>query len=308
MVAFYENGFTIRSLSLMQHPDKAGSSHGCRAGSAMSLARVGANRDDTSMKRLLAAAVTAAALLGAGGAGAQTRYVEPPPVMVSPDLSAPWVLQLRQSQRVQPRQYQRQRVVRQAQPRYRQAQPVYRQQRQVVQPQHVRPQQQAALAARAPAKPKPQMDPIYLPQVVDYNGPHAPGTVVVDTSKRFLYLVEAGGKARRYGVGVGKEGFEWRGTEKITRKREWPDWRPPAEMIAREKKKGRILPAHMKGGPANPLGARALYLGSTLYRIHGTNAPWSIGQAVSSGCIRMRNEDVMDLYNRVSVGTKVVVL
>lgn len=308
MVAFYENGFTIRSLCLMQHPDEVGSSHGCRAVSAMSLAKAGANRDDTSMKRFLAAAVTAAALLGAGGAGAQTRYVEPPPVMVSPDLSAPWVLQLRQPQRVQPRQYQRQRVVRQAQPHYRQAQPVYRQQRQVVQPQQVRPQQQAALAARPPAKQKPQMNPIYLPQVVDYNGPHGAGTVVVDTSNRFLYLVEAGGKARRYGVGVGKEGFEWRGTEKITRKREWPDWRPPAEMIAREKKKGRILPAHMKGGPANPLGARALYLGSTLYRIHGTNAPWSIGQAVSSGCIRMRNEDVMDLYNRVSVGTKVVVL
>jgi lipoprotein-anchoring transpeptidase ErfK/SrfK len=308
MVAFYENGFTIRSLSLMQHPDKAGTFRRFRAGSAMSLAGAGANRDDTSMKRFLAAAVTAAALLGAGGAGAQTRYVEPPPVMVSPDLSAPWVLQLRQAQRVQPRQYQRQRVVRQAQPQYRQAQPVYRQQRQVVQPQQVRPQQQAALAARAPAKPKPQIDPIYLPQVVEYSGPHGPGTVVVDTANRFLYLVEAGGKARRYGVGVGKEGFEWRGTEKITRKREWPDWRPPAEMIAREKKKGRILPVHMKGGPANPLGARALYLGSTLYRIHGTNAPWSIGQAVSSGCIRMRNEDVMDLYNRVSVGTKVVVL
>jgi lipoprotein-anchoring transpeptidase ErfK/SrfK len=100
----------------------------------------------------------------------------------------------------------------------------------------------------------------------------------------------------------------WNGTENITRKAEWPDWRPPAEMIAREKKKGRILPAMMEGGPANPLGARALYLGSTLYRIHGTNAPWTIGQNVSSGCIRMRNEDVMDLYERVQTGAKVVVL
>ena len=111
----------------------------------------------------------------------------------------------------------------------------------------------------------------------------------------------------RYGVGVGKEGFSWTGTEKITQKKVWPSWRPPAEMIEREKKKGRILPAFMDGGPSNPLGARALYLGSTLYRIHGTNQPWSIGQAVSSGCIRMRNEDVEDLYTRVGIGTKVIV-
>jgi lipoprotein-anchoring transpeptidase ErfK/SrfK len=145
-------------------------------------------------------------------------------------------------------------------------------------------------------------------QIVKYFSSEPVGTIVVDTRNHFLYVIMENKTAIRYGVGVGKEGFSWKGTEKITQKREWPDWRPPAEMIAREKKKGKILPAHMKGGPQNPLGARALYLGSTLYRIHGTNAPWTIGQAVSSGCIRMRNEDVTDLYERVRVGTKVVVI
>jgi lipoprotein-anchoring transpeptidase ErfK/SrfK len=152
------------------------------------------------------------------------------------------------------------------------------------------------------------MDPKFLPQSVAYDGPQAPGTIVIDTSQRFLFLVEADGQARRYGVGVGKEGFGWNGTNNISRKAEWPDWRPPASMIEREKEKGHYLPVHMEGGPANPLGARALYLGDTLYRIHGTNAPWTIGHAVSSGCIRMRNEDVTDLYERVNVGTKVVVM
>jgi lipoprotein-anchoring transpeptidase ErfK/SrfK len=142
---------------------------------------------------------------------------------------------------------------------------------------------------------------------VRYDGPEKPGTIVIDTRQKFLYLVEEGGQAARYGVGVGKEGFGWTGTETITNKREWPDWRPPASMIERERKKGRHLPVHMAGGPENPLGARALYLGSTLYRIHGTNAPWTIGTAASSGCIRMRNEDVMALYERVTIGTKVVV-
>ncbi|HEY4193646.1 MAG TPA: L,D-transpeptidase, partial [Mesorhizobium sp.] len=126
--------------------------------------------------------------------------------------------------------------------------------------------------------------------------------------KNFLYLVQKDGKARRYGVGTGKPGFEWAGTHKITQKREWPDWRPPAEMIAREAARGRSLPAHMEGGIENPLGARAMYLGSTLYRIHGTNQPWTIGGSVSSGCIRMRNQDVVDLYERVPVGTSVVVM
>ena len=111
----------------------------------------------------------------------------------------------------------------------------------------------------------------------------------------------------RYGVGVGKQGFSWKGSQLISRKAKWPSWTPPKAMIERERKKGRILPAHMKGGINNPLGARALYLGSTLYRIHGTNQPWTIGKAMSSGCIRMRNEDVTDLYERVPIGTKVIV-
>ena len=151
------------------------------------------------------------------------------------------------------------------------------------------------------------VDPAFLPATVPYETAHAKGTIIINTNTRYLYLVLGNGQARRFGVGVGKSGFEWSGTEKISRKAEWPSWRPPAEMIAREREKGRDLPVFMEGGPANPLGARALYLGSTLYRIHGTNQPWSIGQAVSSGCIRMRNEDVIELYERVPVGAKVVV-
>ena len=154
----------------------------------------------------------------------------------------------------------------------------------------------------------PQIAPQFLPQVVTYNSSEKAGTIIIDTQSRFLYLVMGDGKARRYGVGVGKAGFEWTGSERITQKKEWPSWRPPAEMIAREKKKGRHLPTFMEGGPQNPLGARALYLGSTLYRIHGTNQPWTIGQAVSSGCIRMRNQDVVDLYERARVGAKVRVI
>ena len=153
-----------------------------------------------------------------------------------------------------------------------------------------------------------QLDPKFLPQQVAYDGSEKPGTIVIDSGQKFLYLVMASGQARRYGVGVGKEGFGWTGTHNITRKAAWPDWRPPAEMIVREREKGRILPVMMDGGPANPLGARAMYLGTTLYRIHGTNAPWTIGTNVSSGCIRLRNEDVVDLYERVKVGTKVIVM
>ncbi len=148
------------------------------------------------------------------------------------------------------------------------------------------------------------LDPTYLPQVVDYDGPHRPGTIVIDTPRRFLFLVEGNGKARRYGIGVGRPGFEWAGVKSITRKAEWPDWRPPPEMLKRRPD----LPRYMAGGPENPMGARGLYLGSSLYRIHGTNEPHTIGQAVSSGCIRMRNEDVTDLYERVRVGTKVIVI
>ena len=141
-------------------------------------------------------------------------------------------------------------------------------------------------------------------QVVNYNGNQAAGTIVVNTAQRKLFYVLGGGRAVQYAVGVGREGFQWAGTQKITNKQEWPDWRPPEEMIKRRPD----LPRYMAGGPHNPLGARALYLGGSLYRIHGSNEPDTIGQAVSSGCIRMLNEDVVDLYNRAKIGTQVVVL
>lgn len=141
-------------------------------------------------------------------------------------------------------------------------------------------------------------------ETVAYNGGHAPGTIVVSTAERRLYYVLGGGRAVRYGVGVGRPGFTWGGQQTVTMKREWPDWRPPAQMLKRRPD----LPRHMPGGPENPLGARALYLGSTLYRIHGSNEPDTIGQAVSSGCIRMLNDDVADLYERAKVGTRVVIL
>ncbi|MGH6738626.1 MAG: L,D-transpeptidase, partial [Bradyrhizobium sp.] len=149
-----------------------------------------------------------------------------------------------------------------------------------------------------------QMDPRYLRQEVAYAGKEEPGTIVIDTPSHFLYLVEHDGKAMRYGIGVGRPGFTWAGTHAISAKKEWQDWVPPKEMIERQPG----LPHFMTGGPNNPLGARAMYLGSTLYRIHGSNEPWTIGHNVSSGCIRMRNVDVIDLYERVKVGTKVVVL
>lgn len=145
-------------------------------------------------------------------------------------------------------------------------------------------------------------------EIVAYDGPYGPNTIVVDTSERRLYFVFEKGKAWKYGIGVGREGFQWAGTHTITQKKEWPGWTPPADMVARERARGVVLPAYMEGGPNNPLGARALYIGKTLYRIHGSNQPWTIGHAVSSGCIRMVNDDVIDLYEKVSVGTKVVVL
>jgi lipoprotein-anchoring transpeptidase ErfK/SrfK len=148
------------------------------------------------------------------------------------------------------------------------------------------------------------VDPRYLKQVVAYDGNEPPGTIVINTPDKFLYLVQEDGKALRYGIGVGRPGFTWAGEHEVTAKREWPDWRPPKEMLQRRPD----LPRYMEGGPDNPLGARAMYLGSTLYRIHGSNEPWTIGTQVSSGCIRMRNEDVIDLYERVKVGTKVVVI
>jgi len=151
---------------------------------------------------------------------------------------------------------------------------------------------------------KIHLDPKFMRQVVPYASDESAGTLVVDTGDHFLYLILGGGKALRYGIGTAKTGFEWNGTHKITNKREWPDWTPPAEMIARRPD----IPHHMDGGVNNPLGARALYIGSTLYRIHGTNEPWTIGGDVSSGCIRMINDDVIDLYGRVKIGAKVIVL
>ena len=141
-------------------------------------------------------------------------------------------------------------------------------------------------------------------QIVPYPTREAPGTIVIDTAHTYLYLVQGGGRAIRYGIGVGREGFTWSGVRKIDRKVEWPDWEPPPEMIERQP----YLPRWYAGGPGNPLGARAMYLGGTLYRIHGTSEPATIGHHVSSGCIRMLNADAIDLYDRVNIGTKVVVL
>ena len=159
-------------------------------------------------------------------------------------------------------------------------------------------------AASDPPIIRGEPDPSFRRQVVAYPGPEAPGTVVVDTGSRFLYHVRPGGSAIRYGIGVGRPGFTWAGVKSVTMKREWPDWTPPPQMLARRPD----LPRHMAGGLDNPLGARALYLGSSLYRIHGTNEPGTIGQNVSSGCIRMMNDDVVDLYERVPVGAKVLVI
>jgi lipoprotein-anchoring transpeptidase ErfK/SrfK len=147
-------------------------------------------------------------------------------------------------------------------------------------------------------------NPRFRRQVVDYDGPHGPGTIVIDTPSKFPLPRPARRQAVRYGIGVGRPGFEWAGMKTVTRKAEWPDWTPPPQMLKRRPD----LPRFMAGGPGNPMGARALYLGSSLYRIHGTNEPHTIGQAVSSGCIRMMNEDVIDLYTRVKVGTRVLVI
>ncbi len=164
--------------------------------------------------------------------------------------------------------------------------------------------------AALPVEDQPEMGPAkelperFKRQIVDYPTKEPAGTLIVDTANTYLYLVLPHGKAMRYGIGVGREGFTWSGTERITRMAEWPDWHPPAEMIERQP----YLPRFMAGGESNPLGARALYLGKTVYRIHGTNQPSTIGQTVSSGCIRLVNSDIEDLYQRVQVGTRVVVL
>ncbi|WP_414592458.1 L,D-transpeptidase [Ancylobacter sp. G4_0304] len=154
-----------------------------------------------------------------------------------------------------------------------------------------------------PSPEEEQLDPAFRRQPVYFRSNEAPGTIVIHTNERFLYLVLGPNSALRYGIGVGREGFQWAGLQKVSRKAEWPDWTPPPEMIQRQP----YLPRFMAGGPGNPMGAAALYLGSTVYRIHGTNQPQTIGSAVSSGCFRLVNSDVQDLFNRVPVGTKVVI-
>lgn len=144
-------------------------------------------------------------------------------------------------------------------------------------------------------------------EIVAFSEAQPKGSIVINTTERRLYYILGDGKALRYTVGVGKEGLEWSGRDTISSKKDWPDWRPPAEMRSREASKGRLLPAHVAGGPNNPLGARALYIGNTLYRVHGTNQPWTVGRANSSGSIRMTNEDVIDLYDRVKIGTQIIV-
>ncbi len=183
------------------------------------------------------------------------------------------------------------------------------------------PREQASLAAAYPglyranaasnepgaarqAAPAPAVGAEFTRQDVDYDGDGKLGSIVIDTPHHYLYYIVASGRAIRYGVGVGRPGFEWSGVKSVSRKSEWPDWTPPPEMLLRRPD----LPTHMDGGPKNPLGARALYLGSSMYRIHGTNEPGTIGQNVSSGCIRMMNEDVIDLYDRVKIGARVFVL
>ena len=229
---------------------------------------------------LFAAALAGLAMLPAGHAIAEPLFGKPPAIPgsspgISADLTEPWLIQLKRGKRIGLSYAMRQRAalrpapIAQASPRYGRA-----------------------------------IDPAFLPRTISYATSEAEGTIIIDTNARYLYLILGDGRAKRYGVGVGRPGFEWAGIHRITRKAEWPGWVPPGEMRLRQP----YLPIAMDGGLDNPLGARALYLGSTLYRIHGSNQPWTIGQAVSSGCIRMRNEDVIDLYERVGVGTKVIVI
>jgi lipoprotein-anchoring transpeptidase ErfK/SrfK len=295
-------------------------------------------------KTILLTGTLICAALAPGNATAEQLYQQLRPMTVNSGITQPWVVQLRPAQSADTGQQRRkaapviapepQKIAKPAdsstghgglfgalfRPRDSGAAPV---QRRTAQPRDAQPQaaqpQPIQQLQTAQYFPRPQMqqpsnaarqfrlDKKWLPQTVAYDGPEKPGTIIIDTPTHHLYLIERDGQARRYGVGVGKDGFRWSGVERISRKAEWPSWTPPSQMIAREAAKGHYLPARMEGGPANPLGARALYLGSTLYRIHGTNAPWTIGQNVSSGCIRMRNEDVTELYERANVGAKVVV-
>jgi lipoprotein-anchoring transpeptidase ErfK/SrfK len=231
----------------------------------------------------------------------QARYTAPKATVLSGDLASPWILQLKNNKIYQQTMQRNAMLMKRLEEQRAKRKKVNR-------VAFTRPNVQPAQPTAKKTRSKHEMDPKFLPQMVVYSSKEKPGTIVIDTSRRFLFLVQGNGMAKRYGVGVGKAGFEWSGTEKISRRAEWPDWRPPAEMRARERKKGRELPVVMAGGPNNPLGARALYLGSTLYRIHGTTQPHTIGKAMSSGCIRMRNEDVIDLYDRVNTGTKVIVM
>jgi lipoprotein-anchoring transpeptidase ErfK/SrfK len=282
---------------------------------------------------MMAAALALVVVAGTSSAEARDRYGNYPAVEVAPDLQREWTLQLSPGSGVVPGY---------ARPRLQRTEPVdartpMRQSgirygaRERVRPVPAAPAvapgirvfdgsmstvsgypaSRQATRAAAPTralKRADEIDPMYLPQTVDYATTQKPGTIVIDTQAKFLYRIEGDGKAKRYGVGVGKPGFEWAGTHTVSQKKEWPTWTPPAQMRERERAKGKILPVRMDGGPQNPLGARAMYLGNSLYRIHGTNQPWSIGKAVSSGCIRMRNEDVVDLYESVPVGTRVIVL
>lgn len=264
------------------------------------------------------------ALVIPGYASAQERYQQPRPIKISAEITQPWILQLRTApgtRKIEP-------VIAPQRPKTASASTTAARHGGLfaalfsgpgTNPQAIQQQKQTQEVRTAQLFPRPDIRPLggapsqfrldtkWLPQTVAYDGPEKPGTIIIDTPSHFLYFIENGGAARRFGVGVGKDGFRWSGTERIARKAEWPGWTPPTQMIEREAQKGHYLPTHMDGGPANPLGARALYLGSTLYRIHGTNAPWTIGKNVSSGCIRMRNEDVTELYGMAKVGTKVVV-
>lgn len=242
--------------------------------------------------------------------GSQPRYQVPQ--------TAQPQLQSRQYRQQYPQQQYQQQVQPQYEPQQAYQQPQYQQPQlfQPFQPLFQQPQavdpggyEQQQRAMRAPDQDvgdptRPAMDPKYEKQMVMYSGKERAGTIVVDTPNKFLYLVQENGRALRYGIGVGRPGFTWSGVKSVSAKKEWPSWTPPKEMLARRPD----LPRFMEGGKDNPLGARAMYLGSSLYRIHGSNEPWTIGTNVSSGCIRMRNEDVIDLYGRVNVGARVVVI
>jgi lipoprotein-anchoring transpeptidase ErfK/SrfK len=244
----------------------------------------------------------------------------PPEPRVQPAPSAPPEPEYYRQQPVQPEYYRQQPV----QPEYYRQQPV---QPEYSTPQAVHPSLERQYAAlygpvagepfQVPAVPLSQVDATYLRRTVSYPSSDAPGTIIIDPQNRFLYLVMGGGRAVRYGVGVGRQGFGWSGVATIRDKQEWPDWYPPKEMLQRQPELMKQMHAlrsgiGMAGGPRNPLGARAMYLWQgnkdTLYRIHGTNEPWTIGRSVSSGCIRMLNQDVIDLYERTPLGAKVVVL